>query len=110
MRRSPLRSALRPTMIIATMPNAYGIADSRPMSTADLTPVDLMIDGSQKLKPYCPIELPKYTSARIQTLPLLNTSRSEWPVLPWPSASILWASSAFSAGFSQPALAMPSSR
>ncbi|CAB3775356.1 hypothetical protein LMG29542_08738 [Paraburkholderia humisilvae] len=54
-RRSRARSALRDTSTIATTAAANGIADSKPIANVSVTPVALMIVGSQKLTPYRPI-------------------------------------------------------
>ena len=68
MRRSPRRSALRADDDHRDDAERQGIAlTAGRRRRAIATPVDLMIDGSQKLTPYSPIELVKYTSASSHT-------------------------------------------
>src|SRR5262249_9545621 len=58
-RGSRRRSALRAMRYIATMPKDHGIALIRPTSSGSLTPIALMIVGSQNDTPYRPEAMPK---------------------------------------------------
>src|SRR6266702_6641695 len=54
-RRSRRLSALCPIRFITTIAHRNGIALSRPILNAPVTPVDLTSVGIQNVRPYCPV-------------------------------------------------------
>src|SRR5471032_2261647 len=54
-RRSRRLSALWPSTFITTIATRNGIALSKPILNAPLTPVDLIKVGIQNVSPYCPV-------------------------------------------------------
>src|SRR5271170_4754595 len=73
-RRSPLRSDARPTKTIAADAPTNGIADSNPIPKSLRLPKPRIICGSQKVTPYSPNTIAKYTSVNIQIVELPSAS------------------------------------
>src|SRR5208337_1418071 len=91
-------------------PAAKGMEVSKPTLSTLLTPVALIIVGSQNVTPYIPIKRQKYMKLISHTMPLPKASRRECLCFACDSASIFFSRTCFSSSDNQVALGILSSR